>query len=689
LTAVPPAAYAPTVAPAFRAGRPTGSSRLRTTFIVTIVAAYCAVGALTVAAFLLSARSLTLVFATRFARTEALLEKNRILARIDREVALAAKLADDPVVRRWAVSENDPGLRALALEQLESFRGHFTDHSYFIAPLASRHYFIHDSGAGSALQVTTLDPRNPADAWYFDTLRTVDTFALNVDYDRLIQSTKVWINAVMRDARGIKIGICGTGIDISDFLKNVLQSEDANAAAILVDRGGAIEAHPNASYVLRNAEVKDLPKLTIYDLLGGKSEREALSTAISDLAIGRVDVASLPLTVEGRRYLAAVSAMPSINWFNLVLVDTSRVLRFRNFLPLAATIVVSLLLVLLAVALLLNRLVLRPLSALAAASREIAVGRYGVQLALTRSDEIGQLTSAFNAMSTTVKDTTEGLETRVEERTRELTLANHALEESQGLIMESLAYARRLQAGILPGAATLSAAFPGHFVLYLPRDMVSGDFYFVRAFDGHTVAAVIDCMGHGVPGAFMTMTVHAVLSHVLDAVCSDDPARIVAELDRELRDTLHRHESDRRLDAGLDISVCVHVPARDEVLVAGAGLSVFAWDGAAVREVRGDSRRVGYRSPGSGSAWVTRRVPAGPQTALYLCTDGFLDQAGGAKGFGFGRERFGALVGQGARLSMGGQETAFREALAAHQGTYAQRDDITVLAFRAEGRAGK
>ena len=327
--------------PAPRARR-TGSASLRATFILTITLVYCAVGVLTVAAFLLSARGLTLVFATRFARTEALLEKNRILARIDREVALAQKLADDPQVQRWAVNEADPSLRRLALEQLESFRRAFSDHSYFIAPLASRHYFIRDPAHGDALQVTTLEPQNASDAWYFDTLRTVNDFALNVDYDRVIQSTKVWINVIMRDDRGVKIGITGTGIDISSFLKEVLQSEDPNAAAILVDRAGTIEAHPNASYVLRNAENKAAKKLTVYDLLGAQRERARLASTITDLSIGRVDVDSLPLEVEGQRYLVAVSALPSVDWFNLVLVDTSRVLRFRDFLPLAATIVASL-----------------------------------------------------------------------------------------------------------------------------------------------------------------------------------------------------------------------------------------------------------------------------------------------------------------------------------------------------------
>jgi len=657
---------------------------LRRTFAIAVVCAYLVIGAVTVVGFLLSVRSLDSVFAARFAQTQALLEKNRILSRIDREVALAMKLADDPIVRLWAVAEDDQRLRSLAMGQLESYRRSFTDHSYFIAPLATRHYFIHNSSSpNDQVQVTTLNPDLPSDRWYFDTLRTVESFALNVDYDRLIAAAKVWINVVIRDEAGRKIGVGGTGIDITDFMKSILQPADSRTITILVDRSGAIQAHPNASYVLRNAETKPgTAKLTIFDLLSTPREGDGVRRAIDDLSAGRGEVASMPLTVEGKGYLAALSSMPGIGWYNLVLVDVSRILRLEDFMPLAGTILASLLLLLIVVAAILSRSVLRPLSALAAASRKIAEGHYGIQIPPVRSDEMGQLTRAFNAMSSTVKSTTEGLELRVQERTRDLTHANQALQESQRLIMESLTYARRIQAGILPGPDVLTRILPERLVIYSPRDVVGGDFYLVRQFSGHFVAAVIDCMGHGVPGAFMSMTVHAVLSHVLDAVCNDDPARIITELDRNLRETLHREASDGRLDSGLDIALCVCTPAAGKAVFAGGGLPLFAWDGREVTEVKGDHRRVGYRSPGSGAAWVNHSILLGPATTLYLVTDGYLDQAGGERGFGFGRQRYMDLIGSHATLPLREQESAFRQALNAYRGAMQQRDDITMIGFR-------
>lgn len=115
---------------------------------------------------------------------------------------------------------------------------------------------------------------------------------------------------------------------------------------------------------------------------------------------------------------------------------------------------------------------------------------------------------------------------------------------------------------------------------------------------------------------------------------------------------------------------------------AGAGLSLYLQEGRGVREIKGATRRVGYRSPGSGAAWVNQSVPAGSATGFYLTTDGFLDQAGGQKGFGFGRQRLVDLVASLAGLPMASQEEAFRRALREYQGARAQRDDITVLGFR-------
>jgi phosphoserine phosphatase RsbU/P len=661
-------------------------SRLGGTFTLAIALAYLVIGSLTLAAFLLSARSLLSAFGTRFAVTEALLEKNQVLSRIDREVALSQKLVDDPVLARWEKAEDDPALRALALQVLESYRRIFAAHSYFIALDKSKHYYVVDANAAvKELQVTTLSAANPADAWYFQTLRSVESFALNLEYDRTIKSIRVWINAVMRDASGAKIGIGGTGIDLTDFLQEVLRSGTKDALIMLVDSAGVIQAHPTLAYVERNATAQNAAeKLTVYDLLRTPGEAQKLRSALDVLRAGRSQVVSLPLDVEGRRYLAAAAFMPEIAWFNIVLVDTTGVVGFRDLLPFGATVVASLLLVLVAVAITLSRAVLRPLSALAAASREISSGRYGVSLPVSRKDEIGQLTRSFNEMSRKVHESTVGLEAKVAERTRELTEANGALESSQALIMESLAYARRLQGGILPAEQSLRSALAEHFVIYSPRDVVGGDFYVFHRSAGYFVAAVVDCMGHGVPGAFMTMSAHAVLSHVLDSIGSDDPSRILAALDGSLRETLHAEGEDGRLDAGLDIALCVCRPD-GSVTFAGAGLPLYYWDGKKVGELKGERRRVAYRSSRSAPVWTSQPLHLGPEGCLYLTTDGFLDQAGGGKGYGFGAARFVALIESSVSLPLDRQADAFRRCLAAWQDARPQRDDISVFAFKIDG----
>jgi len=456
---------------------------------------------------------------------------------------------------------------------------------------------------------------------------------------------------------------------------------------ILVDRLGIIQAHPSIAYVQRNANAfNEAEKIRIFDLVQGRDDARKLRDALGRLGGGQTQVESFPVATGGRRFLAGVTYMADIGWFNIVLVDSTNVAGLREFLPLAATVAASLVLVLLAVALTLGRTVLAPLSGLAAASREISEGRYGVRLAVTRRDEIGQLTRSFNEMSATVQEATTGLETRVRERTRELTEANRALEDSQRQIGESLGYARRLQAGILPSSTVLARGLAEHFVFSIPRDVVGGDFYSYRARGGGFAAAVIDCTGHGVPGAFMTMSVHAVLSHVLGGSDDDDPALIVAELDRVLRETLHANDGGEKLDAGVDIALVVCAPDRRAVQFAGAGLPLHVWDGRAVTRIPGDRRRVGYRGARTDAPWTRHTVALAEETRLYLVTDGLLDQSGGAKGFGFGEERLGELIAECGSLSMRDQEVAFRASIAAWQGARAQRDDLTVFGLR-PGRA--
>ncbi|CAH2030042.1 SpoIIE family protein phosphatase [Trichlorobacter ammonificans] len=272
----------------------------------------------------------------------------------------------------------------------------------------------------------------------------------------------------------------------------------------------------------------------------------------------------------------------------------------------------------------------------------------------------------------------EELEERVRKRTEELSAANRMLEATQHKIVQSIHYARIIQTSMLPDQELRDANLGEHLVIYRPKDIVGGDFYYLRQYPDHFLLAVIDCTGHGIPGAFMTMTVNSVLNRVVDLTCNNDPSRILSELNRVLQQTLKMRE----VDAGLDIALCLVERTSGRLVYAGAGLSLFAVVGGELREIRGDRQRVGYKGSRLDFSYVNHELRLAPGDACYLTSDGILDHAGGAKGYGFGTERFMAMLAAHAGLPMPEQAQRFEQILCDYQGDYPQRDDVTLIGFR-------
>jgi len=656
-------------------------NRLKSKFALIIGAVYLFIGALTVLVFYAGTDRIIRHLGTRFAEQHALLEKNKILSLIEREVALALKLCDDPLIRKWCTEEDNPRLKELAFDQLESYRTFFRDRSYFIALVKSHRYYYHLGGHGR-LETTLLDKDNPADSWFFTHLRSKNDFALNLDYNPAINETKIWINAVVKDGHNDTVAIGGSGLTISDFIREVVLSRTKGISTVLIDKAGVIQAHANDAYVKHNATIRDdAKKITMYGLIANPDERTALRQIIDDLTAGRREVETMDVAIDGRHYLAAVAYMKDIHWYNIVLLDVSQVVRLTDFLPIIVTVILSFLLMLLIIAVMLNRMVLKPLTAMTNASLQVSRGDYTVTVDVQQKDEFGRLASTFNSMTAMVLDHTHNLENKVHERTKELLDVNAKLEESRKQILDSINYARMIQSSILPASLLLSQHLREWFVLYAPRDIVGGDFYYFRSIGDGFLIAVIDCTGHGVPGAFMSMTVNAVLNHVVDTIETVDPAGILGELNRLVRTTLNRDTTSDGIDSGLDIGLCYCIPRERRVVFAGAGIALYLCDGTAVTEIKGDRQRLGYRRSRIDFSHTNHEIAVSAESRLYLTTDGFLDQGDGTRGFGFGRARFKSTIVAASRLPMSDQGDFFLRALHEFSGTAPQRDDIVLLGF--------
>lgn len=317
------------------------------------------------------------------------------------------------------------------------------------------------------------------------------------------------------------------------------------------------------------------------------------------------------------------------------------------------------------------------------------------------SDELGQLRGALDSLLSASqrgldeRDRAEGelqaltreLEQRVEERTR-------ALAEVNGRLLESIGYARRIQTSLLPDPAVLQDVMAEVAFSWEPLEDVGGDYlWFERGQGGRSLLAVVDCTGHGVPGAFMALVVASALDHILRRHAGlVSPAEILLELDRDVRVRLRQDRPAAASDDGLEAAVCVWDADSGELTFAGAGLPlIYARDGS-LEEIRGDRAALGYASLPAPSGFTEHRLRPEAGATFYLLTDGVADQMVASRGRLLGRRRLREMLQELQDLPLAEQIDRLERRLHELRGAQVPRDDMTLVAFRplaAEGRGAR
>jgi serine phosphatase RsbU (regulator of sigma subunit) len=261
--------------------------------------------------------------------------------------------------------------------------------------------------------------------------------------------------------------------------------------------------------------------------------------------------------------------------------------------------------------------------------------------------------------------------------------AEVAMRAAHTKMVEGLNYAQMIQNNVLPKARQLEARIPDHFVMWRPRDVVSGDFFFFHDEGKQFLLGLADCTGHGVPGAFMTMTAHVVLSQLVSEMGPEDPAGLLMIGNRLLRAQLHQGPSDKGgVDNGLDLGLVYCDLDERKLVFAGARIGLIHAGRHGAVELRGQRQSLGYRRSDLQATFTNHVIEVESGDAFYMTSDGLLDQAGGSAGMPFGRRRLQDFVEWGYRRSMAEQGKALEERLALWQGDNPQRDDITVIGFR-------
>ncbi len=620
-----------------------------------------------------------------YAKNTALLTQQKILTPLIHDLSLTQQLANSAVTRDWILDENNKNLRDSFFREAESYRKSLFSHTYFITLEGSQNHYFNQPGTPITNTPRFRLSRDDArDSWYFNTLNSDQMYNVNVDYDTKVKATKVWFNIIVHDGER-KIGLLSSGLDFDQFLKEFIASRETGLTTMIVNAGGAIQAHPDPNLVSYRSGAGGEVHRRVFDLLDTEQERHNLRAAMKDMATSPTttsltnNVQILWGTFDGKRHMLAVAYIPQLRWYVISAVDlqTTQMLDGHWDSDLLIALIAILVLILLSFAYTVECLVLRPLRGLQLSAEAIATGQYDIPLPKPRADEIGHLSMAFSSMADQIRRYTRNLEDTVQQRTHALERANQEMTIAQKRVNDSIDYASLIQRATLPDRRMQDALGARHCVLWKPRDVVGGDFYIYHEYDGGTLIGVVDCAGHGVPGALMTMLALAVINQAIDDTQS--PAVILHKTDEVMRSMFSQNQLTRELATNMDAGL-VHLDADQRRLIfSGAKISLFASDGNDVIEYKGGRRAIGDRRQG---AFEDTEIPLQPGWTFCLCTDGFFDQAGGEQGFGFGNQRFIALLRDHANRPLDEQAKLFSTALAAYQGDYPQRDDITVFFFR-------
>ncbi|RLD83686.1 MAG: hypothetical protein DRJ10_03000 [Bacteroidetes bacterium] len=263
----------------------------------------------------------------------------------------------------------------------------------------------------------------------------------------------------------------------------------------------------------------------------------------------------------------------------------------------------------------------------------------------------------------------------------EITTQRDQLSKQNKSISESILYAKRIQSAVLPPAAYINELLPENFILFKPRDEVSGDFYWIRQINQYIVIAVADCTGHGVPGAIMSMLGISFLNEIIQKREVTQANQALNELRKQIKQALRQTGKKGEADDGIDMALCA-LDSKTKILhYAGANNSIYLILNGELTEIKADRMPIGYY-PNEKPTFTNHEIQLKDGDVFYLFSDGFMDQFGGKKGFKYKASNFQQILFENHGRPMVIQMELLEQELSNWMKGYEQTDDILVMGVR-------
>jgi len=277
-----------------------------------------------------------------------------------------------------------------------------------------------------------------------------------------------------------------------------------------------------------------------------------------------------------------------------------------------------------------------------------------------------------------IQELNEGLEQKVKDRTAEVVKQKEEIEHINKHMKDSITYARKIQEAMLPEDARIIQHLPQHFILAMPRDIVSGDFYWFshNPQNGITFISVADCTGHGVPGAFMSMLGKSSLDYIVHEISVNTSDIILNELQLAVYRALGKNAKD-----GMDIAVCGFDMQNMKAYFSGAQGDLFHIRAGTLQVIKGDKAPIG----GDTKHYSEQRkhqlhtIDMQKGDVFYMTSDGYIDQFGGPENFKYGSKRFRDLLGEVYSLPLEEQKGILEKRHLDWRKNTKQLDDVLVI----------
>ena len=262
----------------------------------------------------------------------------------------------------------------------------------------------------------------------------------------------------------------------------------------------------------------------------------------------------------------------------------------------------------------------------------------------------------------------------------ELEISKQEIELKNKSITDNINYAQRIQSAILPDIKLIYKTLEQSFILFLPKDIVSGDFYSFAERNGRVLLIAGDCTGHGVSGAFMSMIGSSLLNQIINEKGVDEPALILTMLNRLVIEALKQGENES--NDGMDISICSFDLAKNELQYAGANRPLWLLRNNTIEVFRPDKFPIGGLQAAKDRSFTNQTIQLTKNDTLYIFTDGYADQFGGQNGKKLMTAKFKEMLLAIQYKGMREQENYLRTYFENWKQENEQVDDVLVIGVR-------